>query len=124
MDKSKNLNEVFGRDERKISTLFHAVKLVKNIHLRNEDDDKMEQLRLKQVMNLKAKGFFLDNADDICRMENLEQSSKKDQMKEMFRKQNELLNLIGGYDEQMAVQASEDLRKLTIDIQNTMNVEE
>ncbi len=75
-------------------------------------------------MNLKAKGFFLDNADDICRLETQEQNSKKDQMKEMLRKQNELLNLIGGNDEQAALQASEDLRKLTVDIQKNMNTEE
>ncbi len=61
------MTEVFGKDEKKVQSLFQAVKLVKSIHLRNLDDEKMEQLRLKQVMNLKAKGFFLDNADDICR---------------------------------------------------------
>jgi len=61
------LTEVFGKDEKKVQSLFQAVKLVKSIHLRNLYDEKMEQLRLKQVMNLKAKGFFLDNADDICR---------------------------------------------------------
>ena len=75
-------------------------------------------------MNLLAKGFFLDNADDICRLKNQEQNSKKDQMKEMLRKQNELLNLIGENDEQAAIQASEDLRKLTVDIQKNMNTEE
>jgi hypothetical protein len=37
-------------------------------------------------------------------------------MKEMFKRQNELLNLIGGKDEQRALQASEDLRKLALDI--------
>ena len=61
------MTEVFGKDEKKVQSLFQAVKLVKSIHLRNLYDEKMEQLRLKQVMNLKAKGFFLDNADDICR---------------------------------------------------------
>ncbi len=42
IDNAKNLNEVFGKDEKKVSTLYHAVKLVNNIHLRNEDDEKME----------------------------------------------------------------------------------
>jgi len=37
-------------------------------------------------------------------------------MKEMFKRQNELLNIIGGKDEMKALQASEDLRKLTLDI--------
>lgn len=75
-------------------------------------------------MNLKAKGFFLDNADDICRQEFQEHLGKKDRMKEMFKRQNELLNIIGGKDEMKALQASEDLRKLTLDIQETMNEEE
>lgn len=124
MEQAKSLTEVFGKDETKVQSLFQAVKLVKSIHLRNLYDEKMEQLRLKQVMNLKAKGFFLDNADDICRQEFQEHLGKKDRMKEMFKRQNELLNIIGGKDEMKALQASEDLRKLTLDIQETMNEEE
>ncbi len=42
LDTSKNLIEVFGKDEKKVQSLYHAVKLVKSIHLRDLDDEKME----------------------------------------------------------------------------------
>jgi hypothetical protein len=45
------------------------VKQLKSGQIKDEEAQKLEQLRLRQVMNLKAKGFFLDNADEICKME-------------------------------------------------------
>ena len=98
LDNAKNINEVFGKDEKKVSTLFHAVKLVKTYHLRNVEDEKMEQLRLKQAMNLNAKGFYLDNAEDMCRIEWQEETERKIRMRDMLRRQNELLRVIGGVD--------------------------
>ena len=35
LDSTKNLNEVFGKDEKKVQSLYHAVKLVKSSHIRN-----------------------------------------------------------------------------------------
>jgi hypothetical protein len=42
LDANKNLNELIGKDDKKVQSLFQAVKLVKNIHLRNEDIEKMD----------------------------------------------------------------------------------
>ena len=74
------------------------MKLVKTYHLRNIEDEKMEQLRLKQAMNLNAKGFYLDNAEDMCRIEWQEETERKIRMRDMLRRQNELLRVIGGVD--------------------------
>ena len=51
-----------GKNDKKVSNIFQAVKLLKTNQIRDEDTEKLEQLRLRQVMNLQAKGFFLDNA--------------------------------------------------------------
>jgi hypothetical protein len=64
-------------------------------------------------MNLKAKGFFLDNADEMCKLEFREIEEKRDKVKELYRKQNDLLSLMDGDDEQLAFQATEELRQLT-----------
>jgi hypothetical protein len=50
-------------------------------------------------MNLKAKGFFLDNADEMCKLEFREFEEKRDKVKELYRKQNDLLSLMDGDDE-------------------------
>jgi hypothetical protein len=69
----------------------------------------MDQLKLKQIMNLKAKGFYLDNADEMSKLEVREYNQRKQRYKEIHRKHTELLQLmkssksLGGDDDTRSV---------------------
>jgi hypothetical protein len=51
--------------------LNHLFDVVKALYKQDDQpyDDKMDQLKLRQIMNLKAKGFYLDNSDEISKMQ-------------------------------------------------------
>ena len=53
-----------------------------------------EQLRLKQIMNLKAKGFFLDNADEMGKLELREKLARDERLKQYKLRKQELINML------------------------------
>jgi len=64
-------------------------------------------------MNLRAKGFFLDNAGDITQLAKREREDYTQRVKEMKKKQSMLLTVISGSDAQKGVEAAEELRELS-----------
>lgn len=64
-------------------------------------------------MNLRAKGFYLENADEISKVEVREHEERREIMAEIQRRQNELLAVIGGDDEEASLAATEELKQLT-----------
>jgi hypothetical protein len=76
------------------------------------------------MMNLRAKGFFLDNAEEIIALESREKVDHFHRMKELKKKYGELLALLDDEDPEVALAAANELQELSLKIENTMSVEE
>lgn len=101
----RTINSLINRNEKKITSLYQAVKLVSRYQ--DMQDERLEQLKLKQTMNLKAKGFYLDNADELCKLEFHEIEQRKERYKYFKKKKHELLQmLIKGDDDDKSIQAA------------------
>ena len=61
------------------------------------------------MMNLRAKGFFLDNAEDIVALESREKEDHFYRMKELKKKQSELLAILDDEDPEIALAAANEL---------------
>ena len=65
------------------------------------------------MMNLRAKGFYLDNAEEICALEFREKEEHFKKMKQMKKKQSELLAIIESGDAEEALEAATELQELS-----------
>ena len=84
LSEGKSIQSVLGADSNKISSIGQAAKLVNKVQV--VMDERTEQLKIKQIMNLQAKGFFLDNAEDMCKSERKETEIKRRKVREMRKR--------------------------------------
>ena len=107
LSEGKSIQSVLGADSNKISSIGQAAKLVNKVQV--VMDERTEQLKIKQIMNLQAKGFFLDNAEDMCKSERKETEIKRRKVREMRKRTTKLLSVINGSDENASSKARHQL---------------
>lgn len=71
-----------GAGDTRLNHLFDVVKAL-NKQDDQPYDDKMDQLKLRQIMNLKAKGFYLDNSDEISKMQRKKKETVRYELKSL-----------------------------------------
>ena len=75
-------------------------------------------------MNLRAKGFYLDNAEEMSARELRERDEHLARIREIKKRQSELLAVLENAEAEEALEAAELLKELSQQIEGTMTLEE